>query len=53
MIQIVYNVSTVFRIIATLVGCQGIDEFKAMVPAALNFGVTPVEVKETVYKAVA
>ncbi|EHI97638.1 Carboxymuconolactone decarboxylase [Clostridium sp. DL-VIII] len=40
-------------IIATLVGCQGIDEFKAIVPAALNFGVTPVEVKEVVYQAVA
>jgi len=40
-------------ILATLIGCQGIDEFKAMVPAALNFGVTPVEVKEIVYQAVA
>ena len=40
-------------ILATLLGCQGIDEFRAMVPAALNFGVTPVEVKEIVYQAVA
>lgn len=40
-------------ILATLIGCQGIDEFKAMVPAALNFGVTPIEIKETVYQAVA
>lgn len=40
-------------IIATLIGCQGIDEFKAMIPAALNFGVTPVELKEIVYQAVA
>lgn len=40
-------------ILATLLGCQGIDEFKAMLPAALNFGVTPVEVKEIVYQAVA
>ena len=40
-------------ILATLLGCQGIDEFKTMLPAALNFGVTPVEVKETVYQAVA
>lgn len=30
-------------ILATLLGCQGIDEFRAMLPAALNFGVTPVE----------
>lgn len=40
-------------ILATLIGCQGIDEFKVMVPAALNFGVTPVEIKEIVYQAVA
>lgn len=40
-------------ILATLLGCQGIDEFRAMIPAALRFGVTPVEVKETVYQAVA
>lgn len=40
-------------ILSTLLGCQGIDEFRAMVPAALNFGVTPVEVKEIVYQAVA
>lgn len=40
-------------ILATLIGCQGLDEFKAMVPAALNFGVTPMEIKEIVYQAVA
>lgn len=40
-------------ILATLLGCQGIDEFRRMVPAALNFGLTPVEIKETVYQAVA
>ena len=40
-------------ILAALIGCQGIDEFYVMVPAALNFGVTPVEVKEIVYQAVA
>jgi 4-carboxymuconolactone decarboxylase len=40
-------------ILATLLGCQGIDEFKAMLPAAMNFGVTPVEIKEIVYQAVA
>ena len=40
-------------ILAALLGCQGIDEFKAMLPAALNFGVTPVEAKEAVYQAVA
>ncbi len=40
-------------ILATLIGCQGIEEFKAMAHAALNFGVTPVEVKEIVYQSVA
>ena len=40
-------------ILATLLGCQGIDEFRAMIPAALNFGVTPVEVKEITYQAAA
>ena len=39
-------------ILATLLGCQGIDEFRCMAPAALNFGVTPVELKEIVYQAV-
>ena len=40
-------------ILATLLGCQGVDAFRAMLPAALNFGVTPVEVKEIVYQAAA
>jgi 4-carboxymuconolactone decarboxylase len=40
-------------LLAALLGCQGIDEFKAMLPAALNFGVTPVEAKEIVYQSVA
>lgn len=33
-------------ILATLIGCQGIDEYEKILPAALNFDVTPVEVKE-------
>ena len=40
-------------ILAALIGCQGIDEFKAMLSAALNFGVTAVEIKEIAYQAVA
>lgn len=40
-------------ILATLLGCQGVDEFRCMLPAALHFDVTPVEVKEIVYQAVA
>ncbi|WCM63793.1 carboxymuconolactone decarboxylase family protein [Paenibacillus polymyxa] len=39
-------------ILSVLIGCQGIDEFKAMLPAALNFGVTPMEAKEIVYQSV-
>lgn len=38
-------------ILATLLWCQGVDEFRAMIPAALNFDVTPVEIKEIVYQA--
>ena len=33
-------------IIATLLGCQGIDEFKLEVPRALDGGLTPVTVNE-------
>lgn len=32
---------------------QGIEEYKKLVPAAMNFGLTPVEIKEMVYQAVA
>lgn len=35
-------------ILAALLGCQGLDEFRRMLPAALNLGVTPVEVKDMV-----
>jgi len=40
-------------ILAALLGCQGIDEFKEMLPAALKLCVTPVEEKEIVYQAAA
>lgn len=40
-------------ILAALHGCQGIDEYKIMLPAALNFGVLPVEIKEITYQATA
>ena len=33
-------------ILSALIGCQGIDEFREILPGALNLGVTPVEVKE-------
>ena len=40
-------------IIATLMGCQGIDEFKAILPEALENGVNPSEVKEIIYQGTA
>lgn len=39
--------------LATLIGCQGVDLYKEMVIGALNVGVTPVEIKEIVYQAIA
>ena len=40
-------------ILSTLLGCQGVDAFCAMLPAAMRFGVTPVEIREITYQAVA
>lgn len=39
--------------LATLLGCQGIDEYRELLPKALENGVSPVEVKEIVYQATA
>ena len=39
-------------ILATLLGCQGIDAFRLELPRALDAGVTPVMAKEIVYQAV-
>lgn len=39
-------------ILATLIGCGGVDAYREMLPDALENGVTPVMVKETVYQAV-
>lgn len=39
-------------ILATLLGCQGLDVFKATLPEALDAGLSPVMIKETVYQAV-
>ena len=38
-------------ILAALIGCGGVDAYREMLPAALENGVTPVMVKETVYQA--
>ena len=40
-------------ILATLIGCQGLDEYLNMLPVAMEGGVSPVEVKEVIYQAVA
>ncbi len=39
-------------ILATLIGCQGLAVYRQILPAALDAGLTPVMVKETVYQAV-
>ena len=39
-------------ILATLLGCQGMDAFRLELPRALNAGITPVMAKEIVYQAV-
>lgn len=39
-------------ILAALLGCQGLDVYKDMLDKALDSGLTPVMVKETVYQAV-
>lgn len=39
-------------ILATLLGCQGTDEFRLELPRALDAGITPVMAKEIVYQAV-
>lgn len=35
-------------ILATLLGCQGIDEFRVVLSSAPEFGVTPVEVRSSI-----
>ena len=39
-------------LMAVLMGCQGIDDFQLLLPAALRMGVSPVELKEIVYQGV-
>lgn len=51
--QPISDITRFMAILAVLLGCQGIDEFRAMVPAAMEFGVTPIQIKEIVYQAVA
>jgi len=39
-------------ILASTIGCQALSEYKAILGAALNVGVTPIEVKEVLYQSV-
>lgn len=39
-------------ILGSTIGCQALGEYKVMVVAALNVGITPVEIKEILYQAV-
>lgn len=38
--------------LAYLLGCQGVDEYKIMLPVALDNGVSPIEAKEVLYQAI-
>lgn len=38
-------------ILAALIGCQGVEAFRMVLPEALEHGLTPVMVKEAVYQA--
>lgn len=40
-------------ILSVLMGSQAVDQFRAIVGAAMEFGLKPVEIKEVVYQAVA
>jgi len=43
----------VMMILASLIGSQSVNEYKIMAGAALNVGITPVEIKEVLYQSVA
>ncbi len=42
----------VMMTLAALIGCQSVNEYRIMVGAALNVGMTPVEIKEVLYQSV-
>lgn len=47
------DITRYMAIIATLIGCQGIDEYKLILPIALDSNVSPVAVKEIIYQSTA
>ena len=46
------NRLAIWPVLAALLGCQGVDEFKRALNRALDAGVSPVMAKEIVYQAV-
>lgn len=42
----------IMMILASTIACQALTEFKMFVNAALNTGITPIEIKEIVYQSV-
>ena len=46
------DVTRHMAILATLLGCQGLEEFRTELPRALDAGVSPVMAKEIIYQAV-
>ena len=47
------DAARMMAILAALLGCQGVEEYHVLLPAALRAGVTPVQVKEILYQSVA
>ena len=47
------NRTRYMAILAALLGCQGVDEFKSVLNVALDDGLSPIEAKEIVYQATA
>lgn len=43
--------SRFLAILAVALGCQGVELFRLFVPAAINNGLTPVEIREVIYQA--
>ena len=46
------DAARMMAILAALLGCQGVEEYRVLLPAALRAGVTPVQVKEILYQSV-
>ncbi|MEH1952407.1 MAG: carboxymuconolactone decarboxylase family protein [Nostoc sp.] len=42
----------VMLILASIIGSQAVSEYRVMVDAALNVGVTPIEIKEILYQSI-